>query len=110
MGMTIEDCISKLNEILEEATEDENSVCYVTDIDEPTLKMAIDIMHKYQQLQTNYEKRLKADLKAILVELLLEIEEKFNDRPFSYNHHQRTEFYRDIDEVIQQKINSLKEA
>ena len=36
------------------------------------------------------------------------IEEKFNDRPFSYNHHQRTEFYRDIDEVIQQKIKALE--
>jgi hypothetical protein len=59
--------------------------------------------------KADYENRLKADLKAILVELQLEIEEKFNDRPFSYNHHQRTEFYRDIDELIQQKINSLKE-
>jgi hypothetical protein len=59
--------------------------------------------------KADYENRLKADLKAILVELQLEIEEKFNDRPFSYNHHQRTEFYRDIDEIIQQKINSLKE-
>lgn len=51
MGMTIEDCISKLTEILEEATEDENSVCYVTDVDELTLKMAIDTMHKYQKIQ-----------------------------------------------------------
>lgn len=51
MGMTIEDCISKLIEILEEATEDENAVCYVTDIDEPTLKMAIDTMRKYQKIQ-----------------------------------------------------------
>ena len=50
MGMTIEDCISKLTEILEEATEDENSVCYVTDVDEPTLKMAIDTMRKYQKI------------------------------------------------------------
>jgi hypothetical protein len=57
----------------------------------------------------NYNETLKADLKAILVELQLKIEEKFNDRPFSYNHHQRTEFYRDIDEVIQQKIDKLKE-
>jgi len=51
MGMSIEDCISKLIEILEEATEDENAVCYVTDIDEPTLKMAIDTMRKYQKIQ-----------------------------------------------------------
>ena len=51
MGMTIEDCISKLIEILEEATEDENAVCYVTDADEPTLKTAIDTMRKYQKIQ-----------------------------------------------------------
>jgi hypothetical protein len=57
----------------------------------------------------DYETRLKADMVAMLTELQLEIEEKFNDRPFSYNHHQRTEFYRDIDEIIQEKINSLKE-
>jgi DNA-directed RNA polymerase specialized sigma subunit len=60
--------------------------------------------------KADYEQRLKADMVAMLTEIQLEIEEKFNDRPFSYNHHQRTEFYRDIDEVIQQKINSLKEA
>lgn len=56
-----------------------------------------------------YEARLKADLVAMLTEIQMEIEEKFNDRPFSYNHHQRTRFYRDIDEIIQQKINELKE-
>jgi len=61
---------------------------------------------KYDLLLRN----TKADMVAMLTEIQLEIEEKFNDRPFSYNHHQRTEFYRDIDEVIQQKINSLKEA
>ena len=59
--------------------------------------------------KADYETRLKADMVAMLTEIQLEIEEKFNDRPFSYNHHQRTEFYRDIDEIIQQKINSLKE-
>lgn len=60
--------------------------------------------------KADYEQRLKADMVAMLTDIRLEIEEKFNDRPFSYNHHQRTEFYRDIDEVIQQKINSLEEA
>lgn len=44
----------------------------------------------------------------LLTELQLEIKEQFNDRPFSYNHHQRTEFYRDVDQIIQQKINALK--
>ena len=54
--MTIEDCISKLTEILEEATEDENSVCYVTDVDEPTLKTAIETMRKYQKIEQIYNK------------------------------------------------------
>ena len=62
----------------------------------------------YDSFKKEYENRLKADMVAMLTEIQLEIEEKFNDRPFSYNHHQRTEFYRDIDEVIQQKINALK--
>ena len=52
----------------------------------------------------------KEEIIAMLTELQLKIEEKFNDRPFSYNHRQRTEFYRDIDEIIQQKIDKLKEG
>lgn len=44
----------------------------------------------------------------LLTELQLEIKEQFNDRPFSYNHHQRTEFYRDVDQIIQSKIDALK--
>lgn len=51
MGMTIDDCINKLTEILEEATEDEDSVCYVTDVDEPILKTAIETMRKYQKIK-----------------------------------------------------------
>ena len=68
----------------------------------------LDIVKENYIPKSQYETRLKADIEAILVELQLEIEEKFNDRPFSYNHHQRTEFYRDIDEIIQQKINVLE--
>ena len=61
--------------------------------------------------KADYENRLKADIKAILVELQLEIEEKFNDRPFSYNHHQRTEFYHaDAHEKAIEAWNTRKEA
>lgn len=98
MGMTIDKTIEFFNGL----------ECYTPQAKDAR-DVAIDTMRKYQQLQADYENRLKADLEAILVELQLEIKEKFNDRPFSYNHHQRTEFYRDIDEVIQQKINALKE-
>ena len=59
--------------------------------------------------KADYENRLKADMVAMLTEIQLEIKEQFNDRPFSYNHHQRTEFYRDVDQIIQQKIDKLKE-
>jgi hypothetical protein len=37
--------------------------------------VAINTMHKYQQLQADYETRLKADIVAALKELQLEIEE-----------------------------------
>jgi hypothetical protein len=50
-----------------------------------------------------YESRLKADLKAILVELQLEIKEKFENE-FRINLVEPD----DINEIIQQKINELK--
>ena len=68
-----------------------------------------DYVKEHYIPKDQYENRLKADMVAMLTEIQMEIEEKFNDRPFSYNHHQRTKFYRDIDEIIQQKINELKE-
>jgi RecA-family ATPase len=69
-----------------------------------------ETLDKAWNMIDQYEQHLKADMVAMLTELQLEIEEKFNDRPFSYNHHQRTEFYCDVDKAIQEKINSLKEA
>lgn len=80
-----------------------------TVIENEAKDVLVDTARKYQMVRVDYENRLKADMVAMLTEIQLEIEERFNDRPFSYNHHQRTEFYRDIDEVIQQKINALKE-
>ena len=50
-----------------------------------------------------YEARLKADLKAILVELQLEIKEKFENE-FRISLVEPD----DINEIIQQKINALK--
>ena len=52
--------------------------------------------------KADYENRLKADIKAILVELQLEIEEL--DTPSN------SDAYITCSEIIQQKINSLKEA
>ena len=63
--------------------------------------------------KTDYENRLKADLKAILVELQLEIEEL--DSRAGYDGNGMPTFSTDyirknkVNELIQQKINSLKE-
>lgn len=60
----------------------------------------------------NHHYKIETDAKekiiSMLTDIQLEIEKKFNDRPFSYNHHQRTEFYRDSNEIIQQKINAIE--
>ena len=62
---------------------------------------AIDTMRKYQQLQADYENRLKADLKAILVELQMEIEESENcGKAFHLGLQMASN-------IIQQKINEL---
>ena len=77
------------------------------------LEMAIETMRKHQQLQADYENRLKADLKAILVELQLEIEEIEIDVPFGFEPVSKTAaFYEGVSassKVVQQKINALKE-
>jgi hypothetical protein len=52
-----------------------------------------------------YEARLKADLKAILVDLQLEIEEYKSDRLVDM---ERDEMARIFSELIQQKINALE--
>ena len=73
---------------------------------------AIDTMRKYQQLQADYEARLKADMVAMLTEIQLEIKEKAIrkqgiDSGFEYDY----EFIQseEVVEIIQQKINTLKE-
>ena len=55
-----------------------------------------------------YENRLKADMVAILVELQLEIEEL--DNPLDYDFEGYNQCAVDCEKIIQQKINSLKEA
>ena len=63
--------------------------------------------------KADYENRLKADLKAILVELQLEIEEMENPYTTRVSGCAQGGFERGAREsqnLIQQKINSLKEA
>ena len=78
MGMTIENCISKLTEILEEATEDENAVCYMTDVDEPTLKTTIDTMRKYQKIKEQVDIAIDKENFAISGARLIQIREIIN--------------------------------
>lgn len=51
MGMTIDLAMNNLSGILTEATEDDNSVCYVTEDDAETLRVAISTMQKYQKIE-----------------------------------------------------------
>ena len=51
MEMSIDLAMNNLSGILTEATEDEDSVCYVTEDDAETLQVAIDIMRKYQKIE-----------------------------------------------------------
>ena len=65
----------------------------------------------YDSFKKDYENRLKADLKAILVELQLEIEEKsiIDYDEALYDGGECVISISEINDIIQQKINSLKE-
>lgn len=66
------------------------------------IKEAIDTLCKYQQLQADYETRLKADMVAMLTEIQLEIEESENcGKAFHLG-------LQMANNIIQQKINALK--
>ena len=66
--------------------------------------VGIKHLRKYRQLQNDYEARLKADMVAMLKELEAEIYEK------QYNYNNRWVVnHRDISELINEKINLLKE-
>ena len=51
METKIDEVINNLSEILKEATEDESSVCYITENDAETLQVAINTMQKYQKIE-----------------------------------------------------------
>lgn len=100
MGMTIDDAInyySNKNVVLTEEEAEANTI-------------ALNTMRKYQKLQADYENRLKADLEAILVDLQLEIEEIEKPLCHSATYAKGCVDKGRIEGLIQQKINSLKEA
>lgn len=80
---------------------DDCSLCYEQGTigkQKEALMYAVDIMRKYLMMQVDYENRLKEDMVAMLTEIQMEIEEL----PMYYDP-------LDISDLIQQKINSLKE-
>lgn len=104
MGMTIDEAIRDLV-YLKGCGIFPFNYSYVTDAKQPTIAtdecitVVVDTMRKYQKFQLDYEARLKADMVAMLTELHTEIEEL----PMYYDP-------LDISDLIQQKINKLKET
>lgn len=101
MGMTIDEAIKQIMECKAYKQCD-------TEKDSEAFEFAIDTMRKYQQLQADYENRLKADLKAILVDLQFDVEEQ------KFDVHIDKDVWNDAirvcSDIIQQKIDKLKEV
>ena len=121
MGMTIEDCIHKLDffigayqKLIDENVANGEVVgtgvrgtwtastplnkAYSNMIE--ALQIAKDTLRKYQMMQADYETRLKADMVAILDEYDLRLYEQYDDTDFL-----KVKYVR---QAIQQKINELK--
>lgn len=75
-----------------------------TVIENEAKDVLVDTARKYQMVRVDYENRLKADLKAILVELQMKIE----DLDPNYECNTYYAAIRDCSNLIQQKINELK--
>ena len=106
MGMTIEHVNKLLSIITVTITEDDD--CFTIEdenlqVFKEALLIAIDTMRKYQQLQADYENRLKADMVAILEDLDLLIDEF--DPGCGWDGYIKKI---DVHEIIQEKIDALK--
>ena len=72
--------------------------------------VAIDTMRKYQLMQADYENRLKADMVAMLIDLKNKLTDiSWNIDMYDSDLDFECCYLNDIDEVIQEKINALKE-
>jgi hypothetical protein len=103
MGMLIKEAIPILHNMYNYYNDvDVDAYVGFDNEDNNAIETALDTMHKYQQLQTEYENRLKADMVAMLTDIHLEMESlRFGQPPRKYV----------VDEcldVIQQKIDALK--
>ena len=94
MGMTIDEHIAQLIRVKH----------YAAPRHYETLDMAIETMRKYQQLQADYENRLKADMVAMLEDLRLRADE-------TQGHEYNSDFWDGFftyDDIIRAEINALK--
>ena len=53
--MTIDEAIQNLKEILDECTESEDAVCYITNVDSTALEMAINALEKQIPKNPTYD-------------------------------------------------------
>ena len=72
---------------------------------EESKRVAIDTMRKYQMFQADYEARLKADMVAMLEDLRLDFQEA---ELAGVLDNKELIFADEVDDIIQQRINSLK--
>ena len=102
MGMSIDDMYDWLYRLKSELV-----VYMPREWHEPmrnSIQSAIVFSRKYQMMQADYENRLKADMVAILTELQLEIEE------LDPSGDEWSDSLDACSDIIQQKINELKET
>ena len=111
MKIDIDESIKELSKWRKDLNYDNGDYCYGDDTTKRSLDVAIDTMRKYQQLQTDYENRLKADMVAMLTEIQLEMEEN-TVRWYVGRVDGKSDdvvLMETINDIIQQKINTLKE-
>ena len=78
---------------------------------EKTIKYAISSLktdEAYQLMYEGGELFTKDEVADMYKSLILEIDYKYNDRPMAYNHGQRTRFFYDVREIIQNRIDALR--
>ena len=137
MGMTIEDCIHKLDffigayqKLIDENVANGEVVgtgvrgtwtastplnkAYSNMIE--ALQIAKDTLRKHQMMQSDYENRLKADMAAMLDEIQLQAEENIeniyekdeDDLLQLAQHNAFADCFEQYNDLIQEKINALK--
>lgn len=130
MGMTIEDCIHKLDffigayqKLIDENVANGEVVgtgvrgtwtastplnkAYLNMIE--ALQIAKDTLRKHQMMQADYENRLKADLIVILDEIKEQLREMHEDF-FETEHFDEAYGVSDSMDIIQEKIENVKEG